>query len=236
MKSAAEKVFSIPELVEHILLAQHENRSILTGRRLFVIQRVNRLVQNIIIGSVHLQCHMGLKHHQLRPPTNPRQRLPGSRILRSRYPFKLHWIEGAIVCRSTEVPSTTRSVLRTIGLERLCDEKRSFPDSSWRKLKLSKFAKPVTIVVEITFDALLYQQCQDGRCPGKVNCLGCGVYEERLEFTAEKGNLGELVDKADAIRCRGRADHQKRQMRCVMDRIDHRIWGICKDRRITEHV
>lgn len=182
---AVDKVFAIPELLEHILLCFPRYWGCTTmiypsRRHLFVLQRVNRTFQNTILGSNTLKRAMRLAHFF------------------ESYPERLYVLKNAIghernvLGHFALIDSRTVNDGGILGLRlefiMWADEPRSpslpswaYPNASWRRLRLTEVPLPIRVAVRVKWSDRPM------------------IFEETFEIKSAQDSLGDLASTLESL-------------------------------------
>lgn len=215
MASAVEKVFGIPELLEHILVLEHtiervefqkytplnnnksffkedpitkESRFRHPAMHLFILQRVNRTFEQTILGSAKLRYSMGLKYDEKRLYANlPKSRPPWSNS------FFLLLDPQARVGTQLEKGYAVQHMNLAIHPSATCNTNVALRPS-WHRIKLARYRVATEIRIKVYHSPL-------------NRLFGTMCYIKLLHLDEGSGTLGDVAEIFDTIKRRSLLRH-----------------------------
>ena len=197
LSSAAPQVFSIPELLECILIQ-------LPWYDLFVLQSVNKTFQQVITESIAVKELMTrrLGDSTRWPGTTPISPLLKDQISWGPYQkpsWQIAW-DNLLFDFKYEIPSPdipdSAHTCHAMGIIPSRAGKPALVHGSWKLTRLTNVSGMVLIKINVRALALM-DDCH----------LSCGLYQDRITLNAAETTLGDVSEILYEVHCRSSEEH-----------------------------
>lgn len=246
MVSASAQVFSLPELLEHILLSLPVRDNGLPCFQYFVVQRVSRGFKKVIEGSRAIRQRMFLEDLDTRPdgfryelaewlsergilPLMPKDKAEQT-LYRYYFAPERFYLDEPGKCET--LPSPKYGVVYTTmraheSRSRLEKPRFGFWNASWRRFPVHPTV-PVHIEWQVYLDDDL-RRLYAGRKQARL------IFEFHFDELLHPGTLGELVDKVEEIKTRKATEHienQRETARSALQQHSDRVQQLMRDQEV----